>query len=65
MEWLECVKLQTVSLLSTDEIINTIKDRIEYKNYVEAAYISKIVNHFVEDCKVSKDQITVISPYLD
>jgi hypothetical protein len=52
-------------LLSTDEIINTIKDRIEYKNYVEAAYISKIVNHFVEDCKVSKDQITVISPYLD
>ena len=36
--------------------------RLKYKNYVEAAVISMLVDNFVH-CGVTKEQFTVITPF--
>lgn len=68
LAWLEEIKLRSVSFLSTDNVILKIdlKERLKYKykNYIEAALISKIIVNFTE-CGIDPSKITVIAPFLE
>lgn len=66
LNWLEQVKQQSVTFIETDKVVLQIplkdRQRLKYKNYIEAAVISMLVDNFVH-CGVQKSQFTVITPF--
>ena len=68
LNWLEQIKKRDVSFLKTDKIILNLKlkerQKVKYKNYIEAAICAMIIDNF-KHCGVDSKTITIITPFLD